>query len=98
MPKTQSSILENTVMPDDRPVSAEHLAQLALTLYTSLAPSFGLTIPPDTLCWETLSPEQRACALAVAHRLLRRVDARVRYVLRGTRYGEPLVGKEESTL
>lgn len=91
MPKKNTSTPENTAMRADAPISPLQLAELACTLYRSLAPQYNLTPPPD---WHALSPAQQECAIAVATRLLRRVDARMRYVLRGTTANGPLVGKE----
>ncbi len=85
--------LEGATMRPDGPVSAEQLAELAYTLCRQLAPEYGLSA--DMFLWEWLSPEQQHCAIAVARRLLRRVDARVRYILHGG-YTAPFVGEVEA--
>lgn len=84
--------LERAVMPEDGPISAEQLAQLAHALYQQEAPKHGL---PPLAAWEDISPAQLSCMTTVARRLLHRVDARVRYLFAGMRNG-PFVGEENT--
>lgn len=62
----------------DGPMTAEQLAQLAYKLYQQTAPQYGLIA--GSTPWESLPEAQQQCALAVARRLLRRIEAHVRYV------------------
>ncbi len=82
---------EKEVMRADGPVSAEDLAQLAYTLYQQTAPHYGLS--PENTPWEGLSEAQQQCAIAVARRLLHRVESRMRYILHGG-YTGPLLSEE----
>jgi len=100
MPRHKKQALPETVaMQADGPISAEALARLACTLYSTLAPQYGVDC--QLAPFDRLPEAERNLSIAVARRLLRRVDARMRYILhRG--YSGPMLGEmntsEESEL
>ncbi len=81
---------ERAMMPDDGPISAEQLAELAHKLYQEEAAKRNL---PLLAPWEDIPLAQHSCLNAVARRLLHRVDARVSYLFAGMRSG-PFVSVE----
>jgi hypothetical protein len=91
--KKGKDLPETAVMRPDGPVSAEALARLAFTIYATKAPDYG--IHTHVTPFDCLPEQQQRLCTEVARLLLKRVDARVRYILHGG-YLPPFVGMEKS--